>query len=225
MTEVQTDLETGILRLSRARLLDLASIAGNDSTDAIDREALNSLEDAGLVTDGVLHEAVDLLARTVFQPIGDLRLELVQQQRQVLGVGWFGCELSVLAIPVGEGLEEIKACPTALLPARLAEFLDLGPRPRRSGSVRVTRSALDKLEALDHSPVLRQIGHQVRLRWKVTTAWRNGRRSLEILDAGSEGLWEVRGENAEVQLEPTTPTRVWMELVGLLPRDDELGVT
>ena len=225
MTEVQTDPEGGVLRLSRARLFDLASIAGTGGTDAVDREALNSLEDAGLVKDGVLDAAVELLARTVFQPIANLRLELVQSQRKVLGDGWIGPELSVLAVPVGDGLDEIKNCPTALLPARLAEFLDLGPRPRRSGSETVARGVLDNLEALDHPTALRRIGNQVRLRWRVTTAWPNGSRSVEILDAGSEGLWEVRGENAEVQLEPTTPTRVWMQLVGVLPRDDELGVS
>jgi len=220
MTEVLADLDAGVLRLSRSRLMDLASVAGTGNTESVDEEGLKALEDAGLVSEGTANPAVELVGLTVFEPLAGLRLEIADRVRRVAATGWIGPELSVLAIPEGDGLEEIKACPTGFLPARLAGYLSLGPRRHQPGSALVEKLHLDA--ATDTTGIADRIRAALRLRWRVTVSWKTGSRSLEVIDAGEEGLWIAEEEGELLRINGATATEVWVRLLSLLPKAEEL---
>jgi len=210
MSDVIADLDAGLLRMRRAVLLTAAALADPSDGAVVDDDDRAELERAGLAVGAQLHPQLEVIARTVRNPVVELRLDLQTSGRRAVCSGWIDAGLAVLAVPGEGGLEAIKVAPTKLLPVRLAAFVGLGPRP-----VGTVESA--KLEDFEHS-----MGSFVRLRWKAEAFWKAGQRSMEVIDAGDQGLWGVSRLDNGGEVWRASATEVWRGLVTLLPDDNEL---
>ena len=65
------------------------------------------------------------------------------------------------------------------------------------------------------------IGSDLQIQWNLVAAWKGGRRSIEVIDAGKRGLWVVTRLDTGDEVRPTTATEIWRQLVTLLPTDEE----
>jgi hypothetical protein len=130
-------------------------------------------------------------------------------------------------------LDEPVLLPTAMVPARLAALVELGPRPRVAapGCLVLSEVSLDRLAGgvlPDELPPawagpLAAVAAGLRRRWCIVAGSADGAPvdALEVLDAGAAGLWAVHPCPAElvtaeggagqpmVLLAPATATEVW----------------
>lgn len=164
-------------------------------------------------------------------------VRLALQRGDRAGEGWVGPGWAVVSLPAGAG-RRIVAAPTEFLPDALARLFELGPRPRPEPAVRVRVNAgvlAASLAARDATAVpgvgeraaFERLVSGLRAHWRVEARWppareSTGLRVVEVLDS-SAGAWLVIPDGADVELWPSTPSVVFRELCGLLPRPDELA--
>lgn len=214
-----------VLELRRSELMTLAALSDPDvSLDTIDLDDLARLRAVGLVEGTALIPDVVPIAAAVRSPIVRLRLDFLGPERPVACTGWIDGRFTVVAVPRPGGVDDVKITPTAYLPARLAGFTGLGPRPAGEWGWQGDRSRLDALlaeSALGGGFVPTEM---LRLHWRVTMTWSRGTRSLEVLDSGDGGIWLVcqAGSDAEVSVVPVTTTQVWVALIETLPSTAEV---
>lgn len=219
--EVGWHAERGVLRLERARLTDVAALAGGGEVDAA---TLGQLRDEGVVDAdgrlaagpalaGVASVAARLRLTATRVPCGGpgRRLELVAGPRGLVGF-----------VPDDPqqpgGVGEVLAQPPDRVAATLWRLLRLGPRPDPPRSAvevdaEVVRAAFDDGEAtlagrLGASP------DQVAL-VRLDGVERSGSgqvAALVAVDAGRRGLWEATGDAAAVTLTPRTGEAVFAGL-------------
>jgi hypothetical protein len=143
-----------------------------------------------------------------------------------------------MVLPEPDGRRKLVDVPTPFLPAALARMNELGPRPRIEPAVRLRFDVSELLELLArrrdtrHRPepegaAVAPLLSGLREHWRAEARWPSapdspGRRVVEVIDTEA-GLWLVVPDEPTVELWPTTPTDVWMQLAGLLPRDEELA--
>ncbi len=202
-----------VLELRRSELMTLAALSDPEiSIDSIDRNDLERLRAIGAVEGMALNAGIVPIAEAVRSPLVRLRLDFLGPAQPVVCPGWMDSRFAVLAVPRSGGVEDVKVAPTGFLPARLAGFTGLGPRPLNDWSWDGDRSELDTLLS------------DLRQHWRVTTTWNGGSRSLEVLDGGHAGLWVVRenDDHSSTSVRPTTATEVWISLIETLPRSDEM---
>ena len=80
----------------------------------------------------------------------------------------------------------------------------------------------------DDRELLQETLDALREHWRVEARWTPsaespGVRVVEVVDTEA-GMWSVIPDAGRVELWPTTPTKVFRGLAGLLPRDHEIGV-
>jgi len=217
----------GTLELRRSELMTLAALAGpNVALDSIDLEDLDRLRAVGAVEGTALTEGARPIAETVRSPVVRLRLDFLRPGRPVVCPGWIDSRFAVLAVPSPSGVDDVKVAPTAFLPARLAGFTGLGPRPVNKWSWDGGRAEFDASLAQQESPTFVP-ARSLRLHWRVTMAWTGGSRSLEVLDANDAGIWLVRQDEQgdAVSVVSVTTTDVWVALIATLPTGDEIENT
>lgn len=137
--------------------------------------------------------------------------------------GWIGEEGAALLMPAGDdGRRLLSHFPLSVLPGVLAKVVDLGPRPRPEPATPVRYDE----EGFDG----------VRRHWLLTAEWEASQRpgggttgptesterktALEVIDTEG-GLWVLRpNSDGERMAWPSTPTRVWRQLVRFVLRRD-----
>jgi hypothetical protein len=213
------------LELRRSELMTLAALSDPEvSLDSIDLNDLARLRAIGVVEGSALTAGIAPIAEAVRSPIVRLRLDFLGPGQQAVCPGWMDGRFTVVAVPAAGGVDDVKVAQTSFLPARLAAFTGLGPRPKSEWSWEGDRSELDMLlsepgRSPDFVP-----GRELRQHWRVTMAWSGGSRSLEVLDGGDTGLWLVRQHQASLatSVVPASTTQVWVALIGTLPGYDEI---
>jgi hypothetical protein len=154
------------------------------------------------------------------------------------GAGWVDAQVAAMLLPEPDGRVKLVDVPTPFLPAALARMNELGPRPRIEPAVRLRFDVAELLELLargrdprarpepEASAVTRLLAG-FREHWRAEARWppaqdSAGRRVVEVIDTDA-GLWLVVPDEPTVELWPATPTGVWLQLAGILPRDEELA--
>ena len=222
------DAETGLLVASEAALAALRS--GADATP----DGWAELEAAGAVAGGMPHPALQPALEAMRSPV--CALDLQRGDRR--GSGWVDAQVAAMLLPEPDGRRKLVDVPTPFLPAALARMNELGPRPRVERAVRLRFEVPELLELLarrrdsrdrpepDASAVAALLAG-LREHWRAEARWppaqgSAGRRVVEVIDTEA-GLWLVVPDEPTVELWPTTPTDVWRQLAGILPRDEELA--
>ena len=130
--------------------------------------------------------------------------------------------LAVIDLPHAEDPEVI-ACPSSVLPLRIAELCDLGPRPRPGGPAFEVAWALadvafrraDEQEGLD--PVVAELARSMARRWVVVARGREGPPlRLDVVDCGDRGLWLLHREGDRATFLDAVATDVWRLLTSML---------
>ena len=222
------DAETGLLVASEAAVAALR--AGAEATP----DGWAELEAAGAVTGGVPHPALRPALEAMRSPVCGLDLQRGDRR----GSGWVDGQVAAMVLPEPDGRRKLVDVPTPFLPAALARMNELGPRPRIEPAVRLRFDVSELLELLArrrdtrHRPepegaAVATLLSGLREHWRAEARWppardSPGRRVVEVIDTEA-GLWLVVPDEPTVELWPTTPTDVWMQLAGLLPRDEELA--
>lgn len=124
------DAHNGALRLSTAALQAMAHLA-SDAQEA-DPTALDELRSGGILVDGALHPRLVPLARCVAVPL--VRLTVHHAGAPGWSVeGWIDHKIAVLLRVSGvdpDGVADVVAVPSGMVPLNLAKVVDLGPRER-----------------------------------------------------------------------------------------------
>ena len=249
MSEIVVDVEAGTLSVSRPLLLALGAFSGGATgrADPPSGVTVKTLRAAGMLGPTGLHDMLVPIAAAVADPLVRITFDQLGPGPVTEGPGWITPDVTVLAVPGEDGLDEILSFGTSFLVARLAALVGLGPRPGAGalpGSLKVDPGLLEAaftgLVGSDED-VRRHLGPAVpaawvdavvalrdglRRHWRVTTTWgaasNPGHRSVEIVEITDGTLLLVGRTDRGAELTPVTPTAVWRLLIGLLPGDDEL---
>lgn len=248
MTDIVVDLEAGTLQLSRPLLLALGAFSGGATgrADPPSGVTVKTLRAAGMLGPTGLHDLLVPIAAAVADPLVRLAFVHLGPGPMAESPGWITPDVTVLAVPGEDGLDEILSFGTSFLVARLAHLVELGPRPGAAllpGLLKADPGLLAAaLTGLIRSAddVRRHLGPAVpaawidailalldgpRRHWRVTTSWgalaNPQGRSVEIVESRDGTLLHVGGGRG-TELTAVTPTAVWRMLIGLLPGDDEL---
>jgi hypothetical protein len=165
--------------------------------------------------------------------------------REWTGEGWIGSD-GQAALPLdAEPDSDHVTLPAASLPAALARWIGLGPRPRLGTEPwRIPHDLAERLLGADpadrrrvadrlasDSPgatalrVVEAIVAGPWLSWRVAidgTDIDSAGRELWLVDTGA-GMVALQPDRTEAIWWPTTPSEIWRLLIRLLPTDDELG--
>lgn len=250
MTRVLFEPETGRLRLDRETFGVLADWSAGVQAGG---PALTELQTAGVIDDGQPHAAVAPSVDALGRPMCWLRADLLDRDGGTeTGEAWVSGEASTaLLLPLPDGMTELIAMATVFLPAVLARFVELGPRPRQVAQpVPASEDLLARLTSTEPSTreaagselattapdestrdAVNDLVSGLRRDWAIRAAWDSPRgglegRMLRVLDT-TAGLWLAQPQQdptAEVEtIWPTTPTAVWRYLTRLLPDEDDLS--
>ncbi len=193
------------MRVLVAHAADPVGVAAGDAV-----AELASLQAAGVIAGGRAHPAVaDAVAAIVRPELCTLELSHSGKAMQ----GWVSYDAAALLLPEAEGDDGRRALlalhPT-VLPAALADLVDLGPRPVADGAAPVVYVA-DAIE-------------DVHRRWRLEATWRledgaEGGDGLEVLDTAS-GFWMLTtgDEGGPPIAWPVTPTLIWRHIVRIVMR-------
>lgn len=250
MTQVLFEPETGRLRLDRETFRVLADWSAGVQTAS---PAMTELRTTGVIDDGQPHATVAPSVHALGRPVCRLRADLRDRQGHTeTGEAWVSDEASTaLLLPLPDEMTELITMATVFLPALLARFVELGPRPRQIAQpvaasedllARLTTAEPGTREAAgaelattapDESTrdAVNDLVSGLRRDWAIRAAWESPRgglegRMLRVLDT-TAGLWLAQPQQdptAEVEtIWPTNPTTVWRYLTRLLPDDDDLA--
>lgn len=249
MTDIVVDAEAGTLQVSRSLLLALGAFSGGATgrADPPSGVTVKALRAAGMLGPTGLHDMLVPIAAAVADPLVRITFDHLGPGPATESAGWITPDVTVLAVPGEDGLDEILSFGTSFLVARLAALVGLGPRPdaaRLPGSLKADPGLLEAaLTGLVGSAddVRRHLGPAVpaawtdaivalndgpRRHWRVSTSWgaasNPGARSVEIVESRDGTLLLVGRTERGAELTAVTPTAVWRLLIGLLPGDDEL---
>jgi hypothetical protein len=196
-------------------------------------ERSDALVAAGALVDGHPHPSLGPALQAVEAPICRMRLERGTRS----GAVWATPAAVALLVP-REGRLQLSSLPPLFLPDALARLNELGPRPRieparaialEPGALATavaTRSASGAALDDEAAELLQRTLDALREHWRIEARWRPakdspGVRVVEVIDTDA-GMWSVIPDGGRVELWPTTPTKVFRELAGLLPRDHEM---
>lgn len=196
-----------------------------------------ALEAAGAGSSADPHAA---LARTL-EPLAEKLVAVELERGDVLGSMWITPSAATLLSPLEDGRAQLVSVPPTMVPAALVRFFGLGPRPRPEGASAVAMAPADLASAIATGQVGRGVPQGpgrtvleeslagVRSHWRATAEWLPapgvpGVRRVEVVDTDA-GMWLVVPDDPTIELWPTTPTTVAVQLCGLLPRDEELDWT
>jgi hypothetical protein len=194
-----------------------------------------ALAAAGAIVDGVPHPSLEPALQAVEQALCRMRLERGDRT----GAVWASPAVCAILVPQA-GRLRLSSFPTLFLPDALARVNDLGPRPRIEPARTIaiapgdlataiaTRSAAGAGLAEEDRELLQATLDVLREHWRVEARWEPspespGVRVVEVVDTDA-GMWSVIPDGRRVELWPTTPTKVFRALGGLLPRDHEIAV-
>jgi hypothetical protein len=249
VTDIVVDAEAGTLQVSRSLLLALGAFSGGATgrADPPSGVTVKALRAAGMLGPTGLHDMLLPIATAVADPLVRIAFDHLGPGPLAESAGWITPDVTVLAVPGEEGLDEILSFGTSFLVARIAGLVGLGPRPDATdlpGSLKVDPGLVEAaLTGLIGSvdDVRRHVGPAVpaswtgaivalrdgpRRHWRVTTSWGAASnpqgRSVEIVESGDGTLLLVARIGSGAELTAVTPTAVWRLLIGLLPGDDEL---
>jgi hypothetical protein len=180
--------------------------------------------------DAVLDGAGDVLPEAALAAVRAPICEIALALDDRTGSAWVGPAWCLLSVPLDDGRRRVHAGPTDWLPILLARLNGLQPRPRQKAEHGLRLDAAGLAQALAGGVADPRVDELLRTRvghWRATARWSApagapSTRTIEVIDCLT-GLWRVSATGDQVELEPTTPTAVWRELVGLLPSDQELA--
>jgi hypothetical protein len=192
-----------------------------------------ALAAAGAFVDGAPHPSLEPALQAVEHALCRMRLERGDRT----GAVWASPAVCAILVPQ-EGRLRLSSFPTLFLPDALARVNDLGPRPRiePARAIAIAPGELATAIATRSATGLPQEARELfqatldtlREHWRVEARWEPspespGVRVVEVVDSDA-GMWSVIPDGSRVELWPTTPTKVFRALGGLLPRDHEIGV-
>jgi hypothetical protein len=208
-------------------------------------DALVAVTGDGADGDGI-DELLRVVARALHAPGIAFTLDVTQTGRELRGRGWASEEVAALSIPL-DGSDDpmcaLLAVDPSLLAPLIARVVQLGPRPRRKtfevipvepavvGAIKERAHGGEAFPADD--PTVAALAAAIVRHWQLTVAWRHddgslAGRSVEVVDAGSEGYWlvgettEEEGSTPRPALLTTTPSGVWGLLTALwLPAESD----
>jgi hypothetical protein len=196
-------------------------------------ERSDALAAAGALVDGRPHPSLGPALQAFEAPICRMRLERGTRS----GAVWATPAAVALLVP-RDGRLQLSSLPPLFLPDALARLNDLGPRPRiePARAIALEPGALATAVATrsvsaaglddEAAGLLQQTLDVMREHWRVEARWQPTRESpgvrvVEVIDTDA-GMWSVIPDGSRVELWPTTPTKVFQGLAGLLPRDHEM---
>jgi hypothetical protein len=249
MPDILVDADAGTLQMTRSLLLALGAFSGGATgrADPPSGVTVKALRSAGMLGPTGLHDMLVPIAAAVADPLVRITFDHLGPGSAAESPGWITPDVTVLAVPGEDGLDQILSFGTSFLVARIAGLVGLGPRPDAaalSGSLKMDPGLLEAaLTGLVRSSddVRRHLGPAVpapwidaivalsdgpRRHWRVTTSWGAAGsprgRSVEIIESRHGPLLLVDRVDSGTELTAVTPTAVWRLLIGLLPGDDEL---
>ena len=125
------DAEAGTLQLSRSLLLALGAFSGGATgrADPPSGVTVKALRAAGMLGPTGLHDMLVPIAAAVADPLVRIAFDHLGPGPATESPGWITPDVTVLAVPGEDGLDEILSFGTSFLVARLAALVGLGPRP------------------------------------------------------------------------------------------------
>lgn len=200
--------------------------------------ATEPLRAAGVVGDRGVAPALAAAVAAVAAPLATVAVARDDTESRL----WVSPGGTAVVMPAGYGRRRIVEVPTRFVPDALARLVDLGPRPRpreeapprlrfTSGALATLLATRRPVAALDPDPAQRAAADALvaglRTHWRVEARWdpapgSAGLRVVEVVDTET-GMWFVVPDGPDVELWPATPTAVFSQLAGLLPRDAELA--
>jgi hypothetical protein len=199
-------------------------------------EPAPSLAAAGAIVDGALHPSLEPALAAVDGALCRMRLERGARS----GAVWASPGVCAILVPSPQdGRLRLSSFPTLFLPDALARVNDLGPRPRIEPARTISLTPGDLAAAIAERSasvagldelsreLLQNTLDVLREHWRIESRWQPsaesaGVRVVEVIDTDA-GMWSLVPDGSTVELWPTTPTKVFRALGGLLPRDHELG--
>jgi hypothetical protein len=155
------------------------------------------------------------LARAV-AAVAASRCELRLERGPRIARGWVAADRATFVAPLPDGRARLRNVPPEFVPEALARLNDLGPRPRAQADAPLAFSPADLAQRIATWPGLRE-------HWRVAAAWPpGGSRAVEVVDTDG-GLWLVAPGTERVELQPVSPSDVFLLLCALLPDDGELA--
>jgi hypothetical protein len=191
-----------------------------------------ALAAAGAIVDGAPHPSLEPALQAVEYALCRMRLERGDRT----GAVWASPAVCAILVP-HDGRLRLSSFPTLFLPDALARVNDLGPRPRIEPARTIAIAPGDLATAIaarsatglprEDRELLKATLDTLREHWRVEARWEPspespGVRVVEVIDSDA-GMWSVIPDGSRVELWPTTPTKVFRALGGLLPRDHEIG--
>ncbi|MEU7488157.1 ESX secretion-associated protein EspG [Streptomyces sp. NPDC042319] len=223
------DGESGRLRLPLELFGALYDWAEGGRADGAGLEAF---ADAGVLSGGQPHPAVEPVVAAIADPVCVLSVRgAAADGSGVHGACWLGAESAALLLDAPDDSAELTGVAPVAVPAAVARVVGLAPRPVSDAAAVPVPTA--EVEALFQDgppgagyPALEAVGVSAAdgaRWWEVATRWPDaagipctGR--LRVLDS-TAGLWAVAGGDAErTTWEPVSASAVWRLLLRCFPR-------
>ena len=236
---VAFDATTGHLRLDPEAFVGLVDYATDP--ECVGDGVVARLREAGAVLEDGPHPLLQGALAAVTSSHGSLQVLRSDATHVSLHQTWVAF-VSAMLTDLGDGTYDFAAVGTDFLPAEVARFTGLAPRPRLEAAEAVVDEALlDALSAA--SPATRVAGSAVLADalapWPAAAAAvRAGRWSLAVVDVAfhtpegtvvrrlawvdtQAGMLRVEADDRGPVLVPATPTALWEAIVSLLPTEVE----
>ncbi|MEW1951859.1 hypothetical protein [Terrabacter sp. NPDC080008] len=236
------DATTGHLQLDPEAFVGLVDYAGDPGS--VGDEVLARLRSAGAVVGGAPHPRLQGALAAVANSLGSLQVLRSDTVEVSLHQSWVAF-VSAMLTDLGDGTYAFAAVGTDFLPAEVARFTGLSPRPLLADAEAVVDESL--LDALSAGAAPTRAAGSATLAdalapWPAAAAAvRAGRWSLAVVDVAfpaptgtvvrrlawvdtEAGLLRVEVDDRGPVLVPTTSTALWEAVVALLPTDAETGL-
>ena len=210
MSEARFDPQNGTLRLTPIAARALAAVTSEAAE--IDDAALQELNRAGIVVDGVVHPRLVAVGRCLAEPSARLRVDHAQPSPWTIDA-WLDDKIAVLLRPVRgrTASADVVAVPRGMVALNLARSVGLGPRQRVKVDQPVeldeglmeallgsgegwSHAAIESMLAADDEvlpewlEVLGRLSHEPKRRWRMGAWWNSAEESpaarlLEVVEA------------------------------------------
>lgn len=183
------------------------------------RSGLAALDRAGIAAGGKLDSIAADILRPLAAPWAVISVELSRPACLEIATIWIRGPGATIGTSTNRSLFDLHLAELEFLPFHLATLARLGPRPCTAtepvfvdGTQAFAASLGDPAERLDDELT----------RWTVQTMWSEpggfvGDRSVEVLDAGANGYWEVTHHGDRTLLTPRSVDAVLRLLADSIP--------
>ncbi len=171
-------LPTALLLVDRRRPLPASGTPG-----------LASLEAAGIATGSGLHPIALRILTPVSAPRYVVSVDVFRNGLPTIATVWCSGRSATVGTSHDRRTFALDPVEPGFIPFHLAALAGVGPRPAGPGRA---PTGIDVRSGGGGEPTVEAAG----IRWRISTLWRDpdgfvGDRSIEVIDAGPRGYWEV----------------------------------